>query len=74
MRTAIPSPRPANNPFVIEGFLSERNTKRRKNEVKNKELVCDIIVEDISRNQIDTAPKAAAKIPTLELNISLPRK
>ncbi len=74
MRTAIPSPSPANNPFMIEGFLSERNMKRRKNEVKNKLLVRDIIVDDITRNQIDTAPKTEARIPTFELKISLPRK
>jgi hypothetical protein len=63
MRKAIPNPIPANNPLAGDGLLTERKRKRINKEVKNRPLVWDIIVEDMSKSQIEAAPKTEAKIP-----------
>jgi hypothetical protein len=65
MRKAIPKLAPARSPFVNEGFFRDRKRKRRKRALKNILLVCDIIVEDMSRNQIDTEPRREASRPVL---------
>ncbi len=65
MRKDIPNPRPAIRPLNTDGFFIERNIKSKKKAVKKRLLVWDIIVEDINRNQTETAPKIEAKSPTL---------
>jgi hypothetical protein len=61
-------------PFAIEGFFRDRKRNRRKRDRKNIQLVWDIIVDDINRNQMEIVPKMDARRPTVLLKISLPRK
>ena len=71
---AIPRARAANTPFAMDGFFRDRKRNNKKRDRKNIQLVCDIIVDDIKRSQMERAPKMDAKSPAVLLNISLPRK
>jgi hypothetical protein len=64
MRNAIPTPSPATSPLRREGEFRDLNKKRRKTEKKNMLLVCESMVEDMRRNQIDKDPSIAAHRPS----------
>ena len=70
----MPKAKPARRPLRISGFFSERKKKRRKTPLKTMLAGWDIMVADMSRSQIETDPRMAARIPVRRPWISSPRK